>query len=102
MLRSLGVLTSRPQFEGTVPERRMGFISVAFLNHENTKKLEFHEIFESRISWIFIDSTEKSFLRRNPLSYLFFSCFFFFISRFHDSIRYENNAILFFLLSNMS
>jgi len=44
MLRNLGVRTSRLQFEGTVPERRSGSISVAFLNRENTKRLEFHEI----------------------------------------------------------
>jgi len=32
MLLSLEVRTRRPQVEGTVPERRMSFISVAFLN----------------------------------------------------------------------
>jgi len=62
----LGAWTSHPQFEGTVPERRMGFISVAFLNRENTKKLEFHEIFKLRISRILIDSTEKSFYGAIP------------------------------------
>jgi len=66
MLRSLGVRTSRPQIEETVPERRSGTISVAFLNHENTKKREIHEIFESRILQIIIDFTEKSLSRRDP------------------------------------
>jgi len=80
----------------------MGIISVAFLNHENTKKHEYHEIFESQISQILLDSTEKSFLRRDTLSYLLFSCFFFFISRFRDSMRCENNSILFFIVRNMS
>jgi len=94
MFRSLGVRTSRPQVGGTVPERRTDFISVAFLNRENTNKLEFHEIFESQILRILIDSTEKSCLRRDPLSYLFFSCFFFFISCFRDSTQYAHRAIL--------
>jgi len=39
----------------------MDLIPVAFLNHENTKKLEFHEIFQSRISRIHWDSPEKHF-----------------------------------------
>jgi len=87
MLRSLGVWKYLPQVGRTVHERRMVIISVAFSNRENTKKLEFHEIIESRILRILLDSTEKSFLRRDPLRYLFFSCFFIFISRFRGSIR---------------
>jgi len=45
-----GVRASRPQVGETVPERRMSYISDAFLNRENTKKREIHEIFASRIS----------------------------------------------------
>jgi len=67
MLRDLGARASRPQIGETNIEQRMGVISVAFVNHENTKRLEFHEIFESRISRILWDSTEKFFLRRVPL-----------------------------------
>jgi len=48
MLRSLGARASRPQVGGTVPEWRMGFISVSFLNRKNTKKHEYHEIFSSQ------------------------------------------------------
>jgi len=55
----------------------MGLISVALLNHENTKKLEIHEIFDSRISRILIESTEKSILRSDLLSSLYFSWFSF-------------------------
>jgi len=47
------------------------------LNREIAEKLEFHEIIESRISLILLDSTEKSFLWRNPLRYLFFVFFHF-------------------------
>jgi len=76
MLRSLGVRASRLQVGGTVPERRMGIIFIAFLNHETTKRREFHEIYESRISRILLDSMEKSFTRRDPLRQLFFLFFF--------------------------
>jgi len=41
-----------------------------FLNRENAKKLEIHEIFESRISRIFWDFTEESFFWRDPNAYL--------------------------------
>jgi len=65
MLRSLGVRASYPQVGETAPERRRGLIFVAFLNHENTKKRDSHEIFESRISRIRRGFTEKSLLYIN-------------------------------------
>ena len=55
----------------------------AFLNHENTKRREFHEIFESRISRIFLDFTEKSSLRRDPLRHPFLFSIFFRVFLFH-------------------
>jgi len=90
MLRSLGVRTSRPQVGGIDPEQRASFISVAFLNHEDAKKLECREIFKSWISRIIIDSTKKSFLRRDPLSYLIFFVFFFSIRVF--AIQYDTKT----------
>ena len=48
------------------------------LNHETTKKIEIHEIFESRLSWILLDFTEENLFSRNSLRnpFLFFSLFF--------------------------
>jgi len=56
----------------------MNLLRFAVSNRENAKKLEFHEIIESRISRILLDSTEKSFLWRDSLRYLFFFVFFHF------------------------
>jgi len=61
MLRGLGAQASCLFVGKNVFVRRMDFISVALSNHENTKRLEFHEIFESRISRIPIDFTGKTF-----------------------------------------
>jgi len=70
---------------------------VAFLNHETTKKLEFHEILESRILRILWDSTGKSFCGLIPYANYFsaFFCVFLFHSCFRDSIGCENNPNLF-------
>jgi len=59
----------------TVHKRRLGFILVCFLNHENMKLLEFHEIFESRISLIILDFTEKYFVQRDSFCQRFLSFF---------------------------
>jgi len=74
---------SRPQVGETVPERRMDFISVAFLNRENTKK--------RRISrnYRLTDSTEKILSRRYPKCNFFaFFRVLLFPSRLRDSIEY--------------
>jgi len=93
-------------FGRTAPVRRMGSIFVAYLNRENTKKHESHEIFPTRISWFLLDSTKKSFWGLIPCakgSYFFrFFRAFLFLSRFRDSIRYEINATLLFNTRNMS
>jgi len=92
ILRSLGARASCPQVGKTIPERRRGSIFVAFLNHENMKKLEIHEIFESRILVAF---TEKSRLLSDSLRFLFFSWFSFSFRVF--VVQYEAQTIFFFL-----
>jgi len=56
MLRSLNSLALRANLH----LQARGCILAACLNHENTKRLEFHEIFESQISWIILDSMEQN------------------------------------------
>jgi len=53
-----------------------------FLNHETTKKREFHEIFESQIPQMNLDFSEKIFYgvissekRFNPFAFFFFRVF---------------------------
>jgi len=59
------------------------------LNHETTKKLEFHEIYESQISRILLDFTDKFFYGVIPYAILFFFSFscFYFLSRLRDSMN---------------
>jgi len=49
---------------------------VALLNRDTAKRREIHEIFESRLSRILLDFTEKSISQRDSLRrFLFFSFF---------------------------
>ena len=93
-------LASHPQLEE--PFKRVAEASfwVAFLNRETTKRLEFHEISESRISWILLDSMEKSFSRRDPLRQLFF--IFFRVFLFHFAFSRFKTAILINLFNFLS
>jgi len=82
----------------------MDFMPVAFLNREDAKKLEFHEIFESRISRILLDSMEKSFSWRNPLRQLyfyFFLCFSFSFRVFAIQNDDHNRPLLLFIARTM-
>jgi len=64
------------------------------LNRENAKELEFREIIESRILRIFLDSTGKSILRRDPLLYIFFVFFLFSFRVFVIQSDQQNNSIM--------
>jgi len=76
MFRSLGEGASHLQVGGTVLIGPEAQFMLRFLNHENTKKLEFHEIFESRISRIHLDFTEKTISQRDSLRRRLFFSFF--------------------------
>jgi len=90
------------------PHRRKGSPGGSpsqFLNRENTKKLEFHEIFESRISWFLFDSIEKSFYGAIPCAnciFIFFSCFSFSFRVFAIQNDDHNKTLLLFIARNMS